>query len=337
MKQSYIPVRSIAFFNNKGGVGKTTFTFHLGYALEQSGARILFVDLDPQCNLTAHICADDVIDAAWAPGGNSIYRAVEPIVTGAGDVATVTPHRVPGRNIWVFLGDLLLSDFEGELSNAWTQILAGQERGFRVSSAIYRLIQEFAAANQIDYILIDLAPNLGSLNRSILLGCNNFIIPMIPDLFSLRGSQNLGRVFADWIRNYQISLHRLPAPPPFDVPIGTPKFSGYILQQFNVYRARATRAYQNWGEQIPEYIQRYVVNPLNAADLRALGLTLDLPNYQIAEFRNYHSLIPMAQAALKPVFELTDADGVIGGHVEYVNRCRTEFEGIANYVRRIAP
>ena len=51
-------MKTIAFFNNKGGVGKTTFTFHLGYALEQIGKRVLFVDLDPQCNLTAHICSE---------------------------------------------------------------------------------------------------------------------------------------------------------------------------------------------------------------------------------------------------------------------------------------
>ena len=122
---------------------------------------------------------------------------------------TVKPYKVPDRNIWVFIGDLLLSDFDSELSNAWIQVLAGQERGFRVTSSIYRLINEFALENGIDYILIDLGPNLGSLNRAILLGCDNFIIPMIPDLFSLRGSQNLGRVFADWISNYRSAKKEL--------------------------------------------------------------------------------------------------------------------------------
>ena len=72
-------MKSIAFFNNKGGVGKTTFTFHLGYALERMGKRILFVDLDPQCNLTAHICNEEIIDQAWDEGGNSIYKAIAPI------------------------------------------------------------------------------------------------------------------------------------------------------------------------------------------------------------------------------------------------------------------
>lgn len=247
-------MKSIVFFNNKGGVGKTTFTYHLGYALEKLGKRILFVDLDPQCNLTAHLCDEETIDKAWNTNGNSLYKVVKPIVTGAGDIQEVEPYKVTDRNIWIFIGDLLLSDFDEELSKAWTQVLAGQERGFRVTSAIYRLINGFSVRNNIDYILIDLGPNLGSLNRAILLGCDNFIIPMIPDLFSLRGSQNLGRVFAEWIKNYTISRERM-GKLSFITPNGKPIFSGYVLQQFNVYRTRKTKAYQNWGAQIPEYIE----------------------------------------------------------------------------------
>ncbi len=45
-------MKSIAVFNNKGGVGKTTLTYHLGYALAELGHKTLLVDLDPQSNLT---------------------------------------------------------------------------------------------------------------------------------------------------------------------------------------------------------------------------------------------------------------------------------------------
>ena len=45
-------MKSIAVFNNKGGVGKTTLTYHLGYALAELGYKTLLVDLDPQSNLT---------------------------------------------------------------------------------------------------------------------------------------------------------------------------------------------------------------------------------------------------------------------------------------------
>ena len=50
-------VRLISVFNNKGGVGKTTLSFHLAHALAELGHRVLMVDLDPQCNLTIN-CMD---------------------------------------------------------------------------------------------------------------------------------------------------------------------------------------------------------------------------------------------------------------------------------------
>src|SRR5712671_22277 len=45
-------MKIISVFNNKGGVGKTTLTFHLAHALGEIGYRVLLMDLDPQCNLT---------------------------------------------------------------------------------------------------------------------------------------------------------------------------------------------------------------------------------------------------------------------------------------------
>lgn len=42
----------ISLFNHKGGVSKTTTTFHLGWMLAILGKRVMIVDTDPQCNLT---------------------------------------------------------------------------------------------------------------------------------------------------------------------------------------------------------------------------------------------------------------------------------------------
>ena len=317
----------IAFFNNKGGVGKTTLSIHVGHMLEKLGKKVLYVDIDPQCNLTAHMCDDEVIDDAWENDGNSIYKAVKPIVTGAGDFEYFEPHQIGDKNIWLYIGDLLLSDYENMLSESWTQILAAQERGFRASSAISRLIDQFGKEQGIDYAILDMGPNFGALNRISLLDCDYFFIPMVPDLFSLRGSQNLGRVFAEWIKQYSGAIERAKLNA-ITVPKGKPKFSGYILQQFNIYRSKKAKAWQKWEEEIPKFINEYVVNPLVELD-KDLSIK---DNLKIGDFKNYHSLIPMAQSALKPIFELTTNDGVIGAHHEYVKNCFHEFEMLANEV-----
>jgi cellulose biosynthesis protein BcsQ len=180
----------ITFFNNKGGVGKSTYAYHMAYMLERQGSRVLMVDLDPQCNLTAHVCTDDEIEEIWDGVHCSVYHAVQPLTSGAGDIIHIKPHQVGDRGVYLLPGDLLLSDFESFLAESWVQVLARQERGFRSLSAIYRLIKETEDSYDIDYTIIDVGPNFGSLNRAVMLGCDSFFVPMIPDLFSLRGSQN---------------------------------------------------------------------------------------------------------------------------------------------------
>lgn len=67
----------VSIFNNKGGVGKTTYMFHVSNLLCEEKRRVLMVDLDPQCNLSAYTLVDSELEKAWSERGNSIYRAVE--------------------------------------------------------------------------------------------------------------------------------------------------------------------------------------------------------------------------------------------------------------------
>ena len=249
--------KSIVLFNNKGGVGKTTFLFHLGYALEKLGKSILFVDLDPQCNLTSSVCTDDEINNVWK-NKNSIYNAVEPIIKGTGDIDEMDAFKVDNRNIHLILGDLLLSEYDESLSTAWTDTLAGNEIGFRKTSSIFRIMTKVADANNIDYILVDVGPNLGSLNRAVLLSCDHFFVPLVPDLYSLRGLENIGKTFEKWVCDWNSAKKRFQDSHgtfPFPTQNGLPVFSGYINQQFNIYAGKETKAWKYWAQQVPNIIE----------------------------------------------------------------------------------
>ena len=59
----------IAFFNNKGGVGKTSLVYHLAWMYADLGFRVVAADLDPQANLTAAFLDEDRLAELWADNG----------------------------------------------------------------------------------------------------------------------------------------------------------------------------------------------------------------------------------------------------------------------------
>jgi len=321
--------KKIILFNNKGGVGKTTFLYHLGYALENQGKKILFVDLDPQCNLTSNMLSEQQLENIWNEK-KSIFKSVEPTIKGTGDIADATPLKMPDRNIFLIPGDILLSEFEESLATAWVETLAGNEVGFRKTSALHRIIDKAATALKVDYVLIDVGPNLGSLNRSVLLSCDYFFVPLISDLYSLRGLENIGTTFKKWIEDWQNAKHRFLKNNEglvLDLQNGRPVFTGWINQQFNIYNTKPTKAYKTWTEMMPRFITKHLIDVLRSIDP---SLVQDLNNgtNKLGDFKSYHSLAPRSQELKKPIFEFNSMEGP-GAQIATVKKCKEDFEKIA--------
>ncbi len=298
--------RIVSVFNNKGGVGKTTFVYHLAYALEALGKRVLLVDGDPQCNLSIHFLLDVSLEKSWKPSGNSIYRMVEPLLTGTGDIRARGPWTKQGRKIQMYPGDVLFGDYEEELSSAWVECLAGRERGFRITTAIFRIVNQYAEENQVDFVLVDLGPNLGSLTRSLLLSSDFFISPMVPDAFSVRASENFGKKLRLWSTQWADSIARA-GDLPFSVPDGQPRFLGYVTQMFNIYRQKSTKFWKPWLNKLPLAINDNLVGVLK--DVDGACLVVEQEDYEIGQVKNLASLIPLAQTKRTPVHELDNLKG----------------------------
>ena len=65
-----VPV--LTFFNNKGGVGKTSLVFHLAWMLSEMGKRVVAIDLDPQANLTSAFLPEDDLEILWDPDDSPV-------------------------------------------------------------------------------------------------------------------------------------------------------------------------------------------------------------------------------------------------------------------------
>ena len=70
-------MKTIAVFNNKGGVGKTTLLCNLAACLKDKGKRVLLIDADPQCNATIYLFSQEKIEEMYSDKATkTIYMTV---------------------------------------------------------------------------------------------------------------------------------------------------------------------------------------------------------------------------------------------------------------------
>lgn len=299
-------MKVVSFFNHKGGVGKTTLLFNIGIALAHSGSRVLFVDADAQANLTGSALNATAYQQA-IDDGETIYDSLAPVINATGEPAFFEPTRIR-ESAWIIPGDIRLSDYEEALATSWSDTTSGRYPGFQRTTALYRVIK--AAAQQIDadYVLIDLGPSVGALNRVALLSSNGFVVPLAPDLFSLTALPSVGRSVANWVAEWKVATQqavRTSVVESFSesMPPGSPSALGYISQQFASYRSAPAAAFKRWLEVIPEAYEEQV-----PARLREIGIEAPQGESQIGIVRNLSSLVPMAQEANSAIFELSGAE-----------------------------
>ena len=179
-----VPV--LTFFNNKGGVGKTSLVYHLAWMFSEMGKRVVAIDLDPQANLTSAFLHEEELEMLWdldnkSPGANTIFQCVR-LLTEVGDIRTPQTKRINAR-LHLVPGDLALAGFEDFLSQEWPNSLGSGSlyRPFRVLSAFWQVAQLAAKQHSADLILADVGPNLGAINRSALIGSDmwSFRLPPI--------------------------------------------------------------------------------------------------------------------------------------------------------------
>lgn len=322
-------MKILSIFNNKGGVGKTTYLFHIAHLAASRGKAVLMVDCDSQCNLTAYTLNDSAIEKAWEDTGNSIYRAIELVARGIGDVRDRAPSKVR-ENLFLIPGDLFLSNFEDKLGDSWNGAKGGSEPSLRTQSAIYRSILKAAKKVNAELVLVDLGPNLGALNRAVLGGSDFIIIPVSPDLFSIRGTENLGSKLVTWSEEWT-QANTAWKGSGFEIPTGKPKFVGYVIQHHNI-RDNAegmTQGWQIFGNRLDGAVINNIVDKLSPIGQvhPAKG-----SNYNLGKIPNLHSLIPYSLAARKPVYECTGADGLKGAHITRARESKTHFNPMVDLI-----
>ena len=312
---------TIAFFNNKGGVGKTTLVYHFSYMLAELGFRCLAVDLDPQANLTSMFLSDEKLAEVYENENErpTILDAVKPLDRGIGDIKPATIHTITEK-IGLLAGDLELSMFEDKLSENWGKCNDGDEAAFRIISAFYRIIDEAGKRMKADYCVIDIGPNFGAINRATLIAADYVVVPMAADLFSLQGLKNLGSRLEKWRKEWD--KRKLENPDnDLKLPNSAIKPLGYIIMQHGIKESRPVKSYLKWANRIPRVFMESVLREKLLSDK-----SVENDEYCLSLLKHYHSLIPMAMETRKPIFLLKPSDGAIGAHLGAVRSAYNDFK-----------
>ena len=319
-------VEVLTFFNNKGGVGKTSLVFHLAWMLSEMGKRVVAIDLDPQANLTSAFLSEDDLEVLWEPSDDktrsgTIFQCIRPL-TEVGDILPPQTQRITPR-LHLVPGDLALAGFEDFLSQEWPSALDSGPlyRPFRILTAFWQVAQMAAKQHSADIVLADVGPNLGAINRSALIATDHVVIPLAADLFSLQGLRNLGPTLRAWRNDWNKRLQNWQNPS-FELPAGHMKALGYILMQHSERLSRPVQAYKKWADKIPGTYQTSVL------DLTVAAKRQPIDGYCLARLKHYRSLVPMAQEVRKPIFGLSTADGAIGSHSYAVRDAFSDFKAL---------
>lgn len=325
----------ISIFNNKGGVGKTTYMYHVAHLLAGRGHTVLMVDCDSQCNLTAYSLTDNEIKKSWGVEGNSIFRNIEPVYRTTGDIRNRAPSRAVNAkgNLFIVPGDLRLSDFEDRLGDTWNSAKGGSEPDIRAQSAIHRYIQIAAEKVDADLVLIDLGPNLGALNRAVLATSDYFITPVAPDLFSIQGTENLGNKLVSWRKDWD-QVNAAWKDPSLSIPSGSPRYLGYVIQQHNIRTngAGMTHGWQIYGNELVPAIMSNIVNKLKPIKQ---VVEWEGDDYKMGQIPNLHSLIPYSMDAKKPIFYCNSSDGLNGAHITKAKESSEHFDDIVETLEQV--
>ncbi|MBI0399302.1 ParA family protein [Cyclobacterium marinum] len=316
---------TISMFNNKGGVGKTTLTCNLGnYLADYHSKRVLIVDCDPQCNATQLIMGSDFASDLYWDNSSTNYSEIttisdilQPVEDGDSTILeTIVPiNKSTNRfNVDLIPGHPTFSIIEDRLGSAWHELKGGDLGGIRKTNWNTSLVAQLK--DRYDFVFFDLGPSLGSINRSILIGCQYFITPMGTDIFSILGVRNISSWLSSWMEIYTNSLELTEKRTPGRLaqykiaaePAISKGYLGYTSQQYITKSKEGVRRPTKAFEEIINMIPAEIANSLQVF----MPNYLDSANLKIGDVKHLYSLIPLAQSVSSPILKLKSSDGLVG-------------------------
>lgn len=347
-------VKVISVFNNKGGVGKTTLTYHLAHALSESGKKVLMIDADPQCNLTIYSLDQERVHAIWEAEDpfidegfesskekigsiqfsvlnattRSLHYLLKPTEEGTGELEYLPPPFQVSHNLDIIPGRLTLHLYEEKIASRWTDTYRGEPLAIRTITKIRSIAEQYSKEHGYDYVIIDTSPSLGSLNKVIISTVDGFFVPASPDLFSLYGIKNIGKALSAWKDEFEIIYKLISTEKRHNFPEKFVTFLGYTIYNAKKYSGYNNKwdlaqAHLNYANQIPNTIEQCI-----GYDLRS-HLSPELlaePIGGTVVMHSHNTFPSMAQHYHKPMWQVPSLKNIEAHHINTLRGASQRYE-----------
>jgi len=340
-------MKILSVFNNKGGVGKTTLTYHLAHALSELGNKVLLLDADPQCNLTIYSIPVEDIHKIWEKEDKCIESGIEeyrksaskaeykklqttprslhylllPTIDGTGEHEGLPPPVKLTANLDIIPGRLSLHEFEEKISSRWSDAYRGDALAIRTITRIRAIAEEYAKTHKYDYVIIDTSPSLGALNKTIISTVDGFFVPAAPDMFSLYGIRNIGSSLKKWHEEFEIIYRLISTDKRKLFPKSFVQFLGYTIYNAKKYTKTGStwnlaQAHLKYALMIPDVINQYI-----GPDLRKnIPATLLATPIGGESIMHSHNTFPtLAQHYRVPMWRIPSLSSIDKEHQNTVN------------------
>ena len=329
-------LRTLSFFNNKGGVGKTTLSTNVAHYFATHGKRVLYVDCDPQCNatqlmLTEKQCgeiygtAEDSHEVLQKSVIKSVYSLFIPLIEGEptinSDIHVVHSKRF---KVDVLPGHPNLSQIEDVMSESWSNAMSRKTGDFRRIHWAGQLATAMEDADKYDVIFFDVGPSLGPFNRTVLLGCDAFVTPTATDLFSYHAFGNLARWFEKWTTEYsEIADGNKAAWSEITSnlesktrPLRLPGENGRNLKYLGYTTLEYVKKKADGKEQLVGAFERFRDKFADEASRIGIALSSTQSDYLLGHVPHMYSMPATAQDGSAPIADLGSADGIRGSQIK---------------------
>lgn len=362
-------MKIISLFNNKGGVGKSTLAFHLSNILAEMDYKVLLMDLDPQCNLTICGMDEEKLHAIWSEEDSfiedfdssvkrmspadydaflkkprTIHFLLKPAEDGQGELPQIPPPVNIAQNLDLIPGRLTIHKYENKISERWSGAYLGEALSIRTITNIRTIAEEYSRINEYDYVIIDTSPSLGALNKVIISTVDGFLIPALPDMFSMYGIRNIGNALKQWSKEFNTIYSLISEDKRTKFPTDFVRFLGYTIYNAKKYSGITpwdlAQAQYNYAQKIPATIDEYIsievrshLTPIQANS--PVGLT---------SIMHSHNTLPnMAQKYKRPIWripaltnlDLTDKPTILGNRLIYEDTRAKYTEFAMSFLERL--